>query len=409
MRSLPWQSPLTVARSITSSEMVLLYSSMQTPDSGRYSYLAADAEEVFEGPEFDIPSGRVFGWLGYGLRYALESLPADSPAPITLPDKWLIRPKNLCRFDHEKQELAATGTLPEIREQTTDSSSPTIVELSSNFTKAEYLRSVEHTLEQIGQGSFYQANITRKFYGRFDRAPDSFALFERLCAISPAPYSAFIRRGNTSILSSSPERFLNITADGWVTAQPIKGSAPRGATPQEDEAIRNALYHSSKDRAENLMIVDLMRNDLSRACEPGTVSVASLYDIKTYATIHQMVSTISGWRHGKCSSADVVKACFPPGSMTGAPKIRAMQWCAEQERIARGVYSGAIGWFDEDGSCDLSVVIRTLIIQGNCFEFQVGGGIVADSEPEKEWEETLIKARAIAELLGIEMQRLQHL
>lgn len=418
MSALPWQHPLDVARPLArrGEPLALLYSGLRTPDSGRYSYLATDPAAVTTGSDFRLPAARpLVGWLGYGLRQALESLPPDAPGPLTLPDSWWMQPDTFLRFDHEAHTITPEPGMPE--QGTPEAlpaepaapayAAPPIAELASNFSKTRYLHTIERTLEQIHAGNFYQANITRKFYGRFTQTPDAFALFTQLCAVSPAPYSAFIQYDDTAVISSSPERFLHIDANGRVTAQPIKGSAPRGSNTAEDEALREALYHSAKDRAENLMIVDLMRHDLARACEPGSVRVDELYGIRRYATIHQMVSTISGQRRADADTVEVVRGCFPPGSMTGAPKIRAMQWCAEQEQLARGVYSGAIGRFDAQGGCDLSVVIRTLIVQGDRFEFQVGGGIVADSHPHREWEETLVKARALAAVLGIPMERLQ--
>lgn len=429
-----WISPLDMARTINAPQWVLLYSGTKSRHSGRYSFLALEPEAIVENSTHftdnrQLATGNWLGWLGYGLRHATESLPADAPGPITLPDLWMMKPKQVIRFDHERQEItdshsphptplpkgegsvgfAAARKAPSPWGEGWGEGQAAITTLSSNMTKAEYLSIVEKTIEQIHAGAFYQANITRKFYGRFTHPPDGFALFERLCEISPAPYSAYIRDGDRHIISSSPECFLRISADGKITAQPIKGSAPRGESPEADATLHDALKASPKDRAENLMIVDLMRNDLSRCCVPGSVTVSDLYDIESYATIHQMVSTITGQKSLRCTPLDVIRACFPPGSMTGAPKIAAMRWCAQQEKLARGVYSGAIGYLGADGSCDLSVVIRTLIIEGDRFEFQVGGGIVADSNPLAEWEETLVKARAIAQVLGVDMSALRAL
>jgi anthranilate/para-aminobenzoate synthase component I len=212
-----------------------------------------------------------------------------------------------------------------------------------------------------------------------------------------------------SVLSSSPERFLNIDASGHMESRPIKGTAPRLVDPTQDAIIRKQLATSEKDRAENLMIVDLMRNDLARSAEPGSVEVERLFDVSSYATLHHMASTITGQKRADISTVEAVQYCFPPGSMTGAPKVRAMEWCLKHEAIRRGIYSGALGWFGGDGSCDLSVVIRTLIIEGSRFEFQVGGGIVADSSPEDEWRETMTKARGILRALGVDGTVLESL
>jgi para-aminobenzoate synthetase component 1 len=238
---------------------------------------------------------------------------------------------------------------------------------------------------------------------------NSFSLFCRLCSVSPAPYSAFLKYEDKAVISSSPECFIHIQADGLVEMRPIKGSAARGLSEEEDKKIADKLYNSTKDRAENLMIVDLCRNDLSRGCKPGSVKVTQLYSIEQYATVHHMVSRIQGQKKPSECAIDVVKSCFPPGSMTGAPKIKAMEYCNTLEKHQRGIYSGAIGWFGGDGSVNLSVVIRTLLIDKNLFEFQVGGGIVLDSDPELEWHETLIKARGIGHTLGIVESQLEQL
>lgn len=301
--------------------------------------------------------------------------------------------------------------------------------LSSNLTRAEYERIVAETIEQIHAGNFYQANITRKFMGEFSLSPrarpgvsrnmseqtsgdpglrrddgptiNSFHLFQALCDISPAPYSAYIRHGDTAIISSSPECFLNIDASGTIITRPIKGSARRSENESDDKKIREMLATSTKNHAENLMIVDLMRNDLSRVSEPKTVEVVEQSALYSYRTIHHLISTIRAQKRANVSAYDAVRACFPPGSMTGAPKIAAVKWCTAREKLERGVYSGAIGWFGAGDTCHLSVVIRTLIIKGNRFEFQVGGGIVADSIPADEWRETLAKARGILLALGL--------
>ncbi len=396
-------NPLEAARALPrNGHWALLYSGMRSQGSGGQSFLAYEATQVIDEGGFAAleqalaqnPQQRWFGYLGYGLRHELETLKADDPAKHNLPDLCLFAPTQIRTWQHASPVMHEPIGYPV----------PGVVSLSSNMSKAEYLAAVQATIARIHAGEFYQANITRKFTGRFATAPDSFALFEQLCAISPAPFSAYIQMGDVAILSSSPEGFLSVDAAGDCISRPIKGSAARGATPAEDAAILAALAHSEKDKAENLMIVDLMRNDLSRVATH--VEVSALHEVHSYATIHQMISTVTAQKKTQCTVVDVVKACFPPGSMTGAPKIRAMDWCSHMERTPRGVYSGAIGWMDGQ-TCDLSVVIRTLIIRDDQFEFQVGGGIVADSEPEKEWVETLVKARAMAQVLGIDIKALE--
>jgi anthranilate/para-aminobenzoate synthase component I len=278
---------------------------------------------------------------------------------------------------------------------------PGIESLHSNMSRAEYLAHAGAIIARIHAGDLYQANLTRKFGGTFAAAPDGFSLFCRLCELSPGAYSAYLRCGDTHIISSSPELFLSIDAAGRMLSEPIKGSAPRGASQSADLALRRSLEESGKDRAENLMIVDLMRHDFSRVCEPGSVQVPALFTVTSHASIHHLSSRIVGKKRRDCTTLAALQACFPPGSMTGAPKIRAMEQCSAAERDARGVYSGAIGWLGGDGSAHLSVVIRTLLVEGRRFEFQAGGGVVADSTPEAELSELLDKTRGIAELLGI--------
>lgn len=400
--SLPWVEPLAFAHAAQArgEDFALLYSGLRTSYSGQCSFLACEPQESLCTETFvPLPDGLWFGYMGYGLKDSLERLPPDEPWGFALPHLRMTRFATVYRFDHDTKTLTCHGrhTLAPMAGKET---APHVLRLSSNMTRAEYLAHVARLRDAIHAGELYQANLTRKFYGEFASAPDALALFARLAAISPAPYAAFLKLGDAHILSSSPERFVKIDK-GAITARPIKGSAARASDPAE-------LARSIKDRAENLMIVDLMRNDFARSCAPGSVTVEGLYEVDSFTTVHHMASTVNGHLNPGVEAMDAVTACFPPGSMTGAPKIRAMEWCTRLERNARGVYGGALGWMTRD-SCDLSVVIRTLIVQGARFEFQVGGGIVADSEPEKEWEETLVKAEAIRHALGLEAETLRRL
>jgi para-aminobenzoate synthetase component 1 len=422
VQSLPWAPPLDVASGIEDTHWALLYSGTQAGYSGRYSYLAWDLAERVEGRDFSVFEKKIkktgdrfegawFGYLGYGLKDGLEKLTPEQPNWLRLPNFQMLRFHSICEFDHEQKTLTLwsdkkntslptprpAGHIPEVRS------------LRSNMTKKEYIEKVRFLIERIHAGDLYQANLTRKFIGEFETTPDTFALYRKLCEKTPAPYSVFLQLGDTAVLSSSPERFLTIDANGHIVARPIKGTAPRIADSAEDKKSREDLAASAKDRAENLMIVDLMRNDLSRTSVPGSVEVETLFEVTTHPTIHHMSSTIIGKKRPELSTLEVVKQCFPPGSMTGAPKIKAMNICAELEREARGIYSGTIGWFRGDGSCDLSVVIRTLIIQGKNFEFQVGGGIIADSDPEREWQETLDKAKGMSLALGLKKEAIASL
>lgn len=419
-----WYEPLDIAASVQDDCYVLLYSGAQTSYSGRYSYLAYDLAERITASDFAKLEQKTstnqhwyanmwFGYLGYELRHALEELPRAKPSQITMPPLQMMRFGTIWRFDHERkivEHVSAHGnTPPPLPECAPDTPVPTIEKLKSNMTSSEYSQHVETILEAIHAGEVYQANLTRKFMGRFATAPDSFELFKALCAKSPAPYSAYLKMGTHALLSSSPELFLKIDADGSVFSRPIKGTMPRSAKPEIDQANYKQLAGSEKDKAENLMIVDLMRNDLSRSCAPGSVTSQNLFEVTSHANVHHMSTDIRGAKRGDASVLDVVKQCFPPGSMTGAPKIRAMELCSQLEEQSRGVYSGAIGFFAGDGSCELSVVIRTLILDAQTFEFQVGGGIVADSCAEAEKAETLDKASGIAKTLGISRTQLEEL
>lgn len=409
-----WQEPLDVAAGFASADMALLYSARAEHYTGHHSYLLLEPEQTWQGrhwaelpplPEGDDALPYYAGYLGYGLRNEEERLSRGQPGYLEWPDFMLVRYRRLIRFDHAARHVTqyslgqALAPLA-LKSGPVASPAPTARELHSNFTRAQYQSAVQATLDQIAAGNFYQANLTRKFTGRLSPHPDYFALYRQLCTASAAPFSAYMRHGERAVLSSSPESFLSIAGD-QITTRPIKGSAPRGANPATDERIRSALLASSKNQAENLMITDLMRHDLARVSQPGSVRVAEQSGLYSYSTIHHLISTIHASKSEGASTYDVVRACFPPGSMTGAPKMAAMEWCTAQEKLERGVYSGALGWFGAGGRCDLSVVIRTLLCEGDRFEFQVGGGIVADSTPEEEWRETLVKARGIARALGL--------
>lgn len=421
--SAPWRDPLRTLASFAGEEdFCLLYSGLIGEGFGRYSMLALWPEETVKGDDWDVfkPGKETwFGYLGYGLKDSLEKLPADKPSKaFPLPKLRMTRYKLIAHFDHFDKALMLhakdQATIDKFLATQQGLPSPMVRtplghKLTSNMTKDEYCKKVATIKDAIVKGDLYQANLTRKFRGEWKEKVSPLVIFNALSRVSPAPYSAFLKCGENYILSSSPELFLAITDTGKIITKPIKGSAPRSMNVEEDKAIREELAKSEKNQAENLMIVDLMRNDLSRAAEAGSIKVDSLFDITSYMTVHHMSSTITGQKQKNKSALDVVKACFPPGSMTGAPKIAAMEICTKLEEETRGVYSGAVGWFGDDGSAHLSVVIRTLLMNEKGFEFQVGGGIVADSTPEGEWKETLVKARGILGALGLTEETISSL
>jgi anthranilate synthase component 1/para-aminobenzoate synthetase len=270
-------------------------------------------------------------------------------------------------------------------------------------SREEYLAKIRRAQDEIAEGNTYEVCLTTSLSARVERA-DALSAYLRLRAASPAPFAHFLRFPGFAIASTSPERFLELTADGRMRAEPIKGTRGRSADPEVDAALSEDLRTSEKDRAENIMIVDLLRNDLSHHAVPGSVTVSRLCAIETYATVHQMVSTIDARLRPGSARAGVIASAFPAGSMTGAPKISTMAILDRLEGAPRGPYSGAAGYFSLTGAADLAVVIRTLVLQddddGTRLTLGVGGAITADSVPSEEWDEVRIKARGVLSALG---------
>ncbi|MBB3747700.1 para-aminobenzoate synthetase [Mycolicibacterium sp. BK634] len=263
---------------------------------------------------------------------------------------------------------------------------------------AAYLKRIDECFDEINAGESYEICMTNMVtvHTQIDVLPT----FAHLRRVSPVPFGALLDFGDVAVLSASPERFLSIDLNGTVEAKPIKGTRPRGADAAEDRAFVQELQDNPKDRAENLMIVDLLRNDLNTVCSVGSVHVPTLFDVETYAAVHQLVSTIRGTLAPGRSSVDCIRAAFPGGSMTGAPKVRTMEIIDRLEQGPRGVYSGALGWFSLSGASDLSIVIRTLVVDSGRVSFGVGGAIVALSDPDGEFDETVVKSRAMMTALA---------
>ncbi len=271
------------------------------------------------------------------------------------------------------------------------------LELRSSFTHDGYLEAVTRVREYILAGDIFQANLSQRFDAPLSEPP--WELYRRLRTQNAAPFAAFLDFPEALVLSASPERFLSVSADGRVETRPIKGTRPRGVGPEHDAALGQALTASAKDRAENLMIVDLLRNDLSRVCAPGSVRVPELFALEHYATVHHLVSTVVGTLAPDEDALSLLRAAFPGGSITGAPKVRAMEIIAELEPSERGVYCGAIGYVSLTGALDCSIAIRTAVAHAGRVYFSAGGGIIADSDPEEEYRETLDKARGMIDAL----------
>ena len=270
------------------------------------------------------------------------------------------------------------------------------IKLNSNFTKANFENSVRKVQDYIRQGDIYQANLTQRFNGKTTLS--SYELYRDLRKVSPAPFGALLNFEHSKILSNSPERFIKCI-DNKVETRPIKGTRPRGKTIEEDLRLQDELRNSEKDRAELLMIVDLERNDIGRVSKIGSVKVPELFVIEPYANVNHLVATVEGRLKDNLDCIDVIKATFPGGSITGAPKIRAMEIIDELEPTQRNVYTGSIGYIGFNGDMDLNIAIRTIIKQGENVYFQVGGGMTWDSNPEDEYQETLDKAKSIMKAL----------
>lgn len=367
-----------------------------------------------DGLPFDFACGFA-GYLGYELKADCGGgRTQDAP----LPDAAFVFADRVLAFDHQEghvyllcltdtanaadgerwisevaARLAGLGAAPPPTwRDAALSRPPTDFKLARS--RERYLADIAVCHERLLDGDSYEVCLTDQIAADLDPAPDPLELYRELRRVNPAPFASYLRFGDMAVLSSSPERFLRVGRDRWAEAKPIKGTARRGATPVEDVRRAEELRTSEKNRAENLMITDLLRNDLGRVCEIGTVHVPHLMQVETYETVHQLVSTVRGLLRSGVEAADCVRACFPPGSMTGAPKLRTMEIIDELERAPRGVYSGAIGYFGLGGGCDLSVTIRTIVCDRGSATIGVGGAIVTQSDPDDEFREALLKGEA---------------
>ncbi len=365
--------------------------------------------------------GGVIGYWAYELGHHLERLPRRAVDDLALPEMNVAFYDWAIAQDHETGSTWAIATgLPEGGEEAAQerlgwiqdilrrgaATPPSAVEpfppakdLTSTMSPHDYMEAVKAVKAYLASGDVYQVNVSHRFEATI--AGDPFSLYLHLRQVNPAPFGAYLRYPEVAVLSASPEQFLCLE-HGIASTRPMKGTRPRGKTLAEDHRLAAELLASEKDRAENLMIVDLLRNDLGKVCVPGSIEVPELFALEEYATVFQMVSTVRGRLLPGLSAVDLLKACFPGGSVTGAPKIRAMEIIDELEPTQRSVYCGAIGYIGFDGSMLAAVPIRILLAKGNRVYFQVGAGIVADSDPLAEYEETLHKARGSLAALGID-------
>lgn len=371
---------------------------------GRLQYGESHEEPVSGDPFQAIPAVLrkhpecvAAGYWGYDLRYGLERLPHLATDDLRLPDCYVgLYPGGLQRHseDGRWQPFGEWTTPPSVAAPLP--SARATATPRSVVQRDEYEAAVRRALEYIAAGDCYQVNLSQRFSTPLEGS--AWSLYERLRRRSPAPYAAYLECGDHQILSSSPELFLRVRGRE-VETRPIKGTRPRGATPEEDATLREELLASAKDAAELVMIVDLERNDLGRVCEYGSVHVPALRELESYRNVHHLVATVRGRLREEVDALGCLRALFPGGSITGAPKIRAMEIIEELEPVQRGVYTGAIGWVDAHGNGEWNIAIRTLVVKEGHAYFHVGGGVVADSDPAGEYLETLAKARGMLRAL----------
>ena len=380
---------------------------------------------IFPKDSYPVPFiGGAVGYLGYDIGRLMERLPGGPVEDVPIPESYLCFYDAVVAYDHALgQGYLVSNGLPEppglqrtaraerrladleaLLHQPACDEAPSTERLAdillrpqSNFTREGYLQAVRRAKEYIVAGDIYQVNLSQRFKSSWGGSP--WELYSRLREINPAPFAAFQDFGDLAVVSASPERFLRLSGDS-IETRPIKGTRPRGMTPIEDGHLAEELLTSEKDRAEHIMIVDLERSDLGRVSTMGSVTVQELMSLERFATVFHLTSTIHGRLRPGARVADLLRATFPGGSITGAPKIRAMEIIDELEPTRRGVYTGAIGYFSANGDVDLNIAIRSTVVKDGVAYFQVGGGIVYDSDPEGEFLETLDKGRALMEVLA---------
>jgi para-aminobenzoate synthetase component I len=341
-------------------------------------------------------SGWLFGYLGYDLKNYTEKLVSKNDRLIPAPDFYLIQPEIVWYFTNGEWKLLQ-GQEDGLNRQVntgTDDPEPVNVSLTPMVTREDYLENVAAIKNDIAEGEYYELNYSYPMEGAF--RGDPYRLYRKMREINPVPFGSFISAGSLTVCCASPERFLKKSGNR-ILSEPIKGTSARSRNSEEDQRLRSDLLNE-KNKAENLMIVDLVRHDMSAVSKPGSVKVSKLFDIQTFGTVHQLISTVEAEVAENADPVDVIRSCFPMGSMTGAPKIRVMKAIEELEIYRRGIYSGAIGYIDPAGNFDFNVVIRSAIISDGKLIYPVGGAITSDSEAEEEWQETLIKSRALTRI-----------
>ena len=360
-----------------------------------------------------LTSGAI-GYFSYDYGRSKENVEAHCPVDVEIPDCILTFYDNFIIEDHKEKKLwlvandhgqDAESGMKELLDLVQKAKKPIVSkrpqnkknQVSANFTKQEYMDAVSRVIDYITEGDVYIANLTQQLKIKSNLSP--YEMFEKLREDNPSPFGAYLNYGEFQIVSSSPERFLQMK-NGKIKTRPIKGTRKRGTTPEEDFMLKKELEESSKDQSELLMIVDLERNDLNRVCVPGSVKVTELFEVETYATVFHLIANVEGRLRPDLTVMDLLEATFPGGSITGAPKLRAMEIIDELEHSRRNIYTGSLGYLSLDGDCDFNIIIRTALCKDQTFYLGVGGGITCESDPLFEYEETLQKAKALLESLG---------
>lgn len=413
-KALQWAGENDSACCLLSNEFADPYSKFDTLIAvgikAEIKTIIPQAFEKLEKFRQDHP-GWITGFFTYDLKNEIENLTSKNPDHLHFPELYFFVPEYLIVVNGNQVEIIADdeeNVYEQIdRHQLTETLSSATVNIQSRFSKTEYIAQVEQIKEHINRGDIYVTNFCQEFFAE-NAAIDPLDVFLKLNDISPNPFAAFFKLKDKYIISATPERFLAKRGVKLIS-QPIKGTAKRGATVREDERNIQQLRNNTKELQENVMIVDLVRNDLTRSAKQGTVTTEELYGIYSFKHVHQMISTVVCDLDESVSAVQAIKNTFPMGSMTGAPKISAMQLMEQFERSRRGVYSGALGYFSPDGDFDFSVVIRTLLYnaENKYLSFHAGSAITYHADAEKEYEECLLKAQAILEVLGQPISSLQ--
>ena len=400
-------------------DMILLESQMQEHPSSLRSFAAVQPknwisarenriEQQFNGKRLSFEmnpwdalstfrnkiSGWLFGYFGYDLKNQIEDIQSQNPAVVDLPDMYFMEPELLFVIDSEGIRQLS-GESVKIADNLKKSIPIAVNGFEADVKKEKYVENVLGIQNHIKNGDYYELNYSFPMVGKFDGNP--YNLYQKMRQVNPVPFGAFLTIDNFSAACASPERFLQ-KIGSTIRSEPIKGTAERAEENQLDLLLKEELLNE-KNRAENLMIVDLVRHDMSRIAKTGSVKVSKLYDVQTFGTVHQLISAVEAEVDEHTDPINIIKSCFPMGSMTGAPKIEVMKFIDRFEHYKRGLYSGAVGYFTPEDDFDFNVVIRTAIMQNGRLVYPVGGAITSDSIPEKEWEETEIKSRSITKVL----------